>query len=607
MYRLVLHFAFLSAYWILTTAATAQSSSYDPPPAYYSSATGSGATLKSQLTSAMSAGHRQGNYGDLRYSAAITDRDPNNSNNILLVYNRASVPATWNNGSTWNREHLWPQSLQPGEASNSTRGALADPHALRPADPGINSSRGNKPFGSDTTTGTHRSLGTYYFPGDADKGDIARSMFYMDTRWASSGLSLTDNVPSSNQMGDLSSMLAWHYLDPPDDFERRRNHVIYSQSLNPTYYTNNRNAYIDHPEFVWSIYVDQANDTRITLGGATANSDGSSVLNVDLGRAYVGQSAVTSSMVTLNKAGLDGTYYEVTTTGVATSSVIGGHDAFRMGQTDSRTLQVGLNTTTATAGLKEGLVVIDNLDITTQGGVGRGANDANDTIQLSLEVVNHPIASLSANTELRNWTFDLGEVTQGTGLVDAFDGVIANLAQTFGGSFFAADLDLDAVTLVGGTGGISVDLLPFSGLAQGEQKTFSAFVDTATPGTKSADFSLLLSGENLPGAQSQVLSLSFLVDVLAGGLAGDFNNDGFVNLADYSVWRDNLGSMADLSGNGVNDGTVNSLDYDLWKANFGEVAGAPSVEGNVTVPEPSGYLILGFVMLAVSPATWRQN
>jgi endonuclease I len=595
------------AVWLVATTVAAQSTSYDPPANYYNLATGSGATLKSQLTSAMSAGHVQRNYGDLRYSAAITDRDPNNSNNILLVYNRASVPATWDNGSTWNREHLWPQSLQPGEATNSTKGALADPHALRPADPGINSSRGNKPFASDATTGAHRSLGTYYFPGDADKGDVARSMFYMDTRWTSSGLSLTDNVPSSNQMGDLSSMLAWHYLDPPDEFERRRNHVIYSQSLNPTYYTNNRNAYIDHPEFVWSIYVDQANDSRITLGGATANTDGSSVLNVDFGRAYVGQSAVTSSTVTLNKAGLDGTYYEVTTSGFATSSVNGGHNAFRMGQTDSRTLQVGLNTTTAAAGLKQGQIVIDNLDITTQGGVGRGANDANDTIQLSLAVVNHPVASLSADADLRNWTFDLGEVTQGNGLVDAFDGVIANLAQSFGGAFFAADLDLDAVTLTGGTGGISVDLLPFSGLAQGEQMTFSAFVDTATPGTKSADFSLLLSGENLPGAQSQALSLSFIVDVLAGGLAGDFNSDGLVNLADYSVWRDNLGSTADLHGNGVNDGVVNSLDYDLWKANFGNMASAASVGGNVTVPEPSSYLVLVLVMLAVGPAAWRQN
>ncbi|WP_442484970.1 endonuclease I family protein [Aeoliella sp. SH292] len=595
------------AVWLFAATVAAQSTSYSPPASYYNLATGSGATLKSQLTSAMSAGHVQRNYGDLRYSAAITDRDPNNSNNILLVYNRASVPATWDNGSTWNREHLWPQSLQPGEASNSTKGALADPHALRPADPGINSSRGNKPFGSDATTGAHRSLGTYYFPGDADKGDIARSMFYMDTRWASSGLSLTDNVPSSNQMGDLSSLLAWHYLDPPDEFERRRNHAIYSQSLNPTYYTNNRNAYIDHPEFVWSIYVDQANDSRITLGGATANSDGSSILNMNFGRAYVGQSVVTSSTVTLNKAGLDGTYYEVTTSGIATGSVTGGHNAFRMGQTDSRTLQVGLNTTTATAGLKQGQIVIDNLDITTQGGVGRGANDANDTIQLSLEVVNHPVASLSANAELRNWTFDLGEITQGSGLVDAFDGVIANLAQSFGGTFFAADLDLDAVTLTGGTGGISVDLLPFPGLAQGEQMTFSAFVDTATPGTKSAEFSLLLSGENLPGAQSQVLSLSFLVDVLAGGLAGDFNSDGLVNLADYSVWRDNLGSTADLHGNGVNDGIVNSLDYDLWKANFGNMVSGPSVGGNVTVPEPSSCLVLVLVMLAVSPAAWRQN
>ena len=35
---------------------------------------------------------------------------------------------------------------------------------------------------------------------------------------------------------------------PPDDFERRRNQVIYSG------YQNNRNPFIDRPELVWSVH-----------------------------------------------------------------------------------------------------------------------------------------------------------------------------------------------------------------------------------------------------------------------------------------------------------------------------------------------------------------
>ena len=137
---------------------------FSPPSSYYSGATGTGVALRTQLTSAMSAGHDQRSYGDFRSSARYHDKDPNNSSNILLGYNRFSVPNNWNSGVTWNREHVWPQSRQPGSASNSTRGNLGDPHALLPMNPSINSSRGNKPFGNANTTGNFGSLGSYYFP-----------------------------------------------------------------------------------------------------------------------------------------------------------------------------------------------------------------------------------------------------------------------------------------------------------------------------------------------------------------------------------------------------------------------------------------------------------
>ena len=89
-------------------------------------------------------------------------------------------------------------------------------------------------------------------------------------------------------MGDLSSLIAWHYLDPPDEFERRRNHTIYSQELNPQYYTNNRNAFVDHPEFVWSVYVDQENDSMLTIEGATIWDDSASVLDLQFDPVIVG-------------------------------------------------------------------------------------------------------------------------------------------------------------------------------------------------------------------------------------------------------------------------------------------------------------------------------
>jgi endonuclease I len=50
------------------------------------------------------------------------------------------------------------------------------------------------------------------------------------------------------RLGRLSALLAWSAQDPPDAFERHRNEVIY------TTYQHNRNPFIDHPEWVASIF-----------------------------------------------------------------------------------------------------------------------------------------------------------------------------------------------------------------------------------------------------------------------------------------------------------------------------------------------------------------
>ena len=182
-------------------------------------------------------------------------------------------------------------------------------------------------------------------------------MFYAVTRYPTfngNSLSLVNGQPATYQMGDLNSLLHWNYTDTPDAFELRRNQAVYSSTLNPTYYQGNRNAFIDHPEYVWSVFVDQANDTSITT----------STHSVDLGRVIVGASLGTQS-VTINKSGVDGTYYEVRTDGSATSTVSGRYNAFAMDTPGSKVTTIGLNASTSTAGLKSGTVTVDNLDITT--------------------------------------------------------------------------------------------------------------------------------------------------------------------------------------------------------------------------------------------------
>ncbi|MGE3241385.1 MAG: choice-of-anchor tandem repeat NxxGxxAF-containing protein [Pirellulales bacterium] len=83
---------------------------------------------------------------------------------------------------------------------------------------------------------------------------------------------------------------------------------------------------------------------------------------------------------------------------------------------------------------------------------------------------------------------------------------------------------------------------------------------------------------------------------------GDYNSDGRVNAADYSVWRNTLGSRSDLRANGNNSGAsagvIDQADYALWKSHYGEFAFRNSaVGGGAPVPEPSGGWLL-FLLLA---------
>ena len=167
-----------------------------------------------------------------------TDRDPNNANNLILVYLGTSVSGVWDGGSTWNREHVWPQSLLGVSAVNNVANAASDLQNLKPANPAENSSRSNKYF--DNITSAHT-----YNPRDAVKGDIARILLYMDLAY--SNLNLVNTYPATYQMGKLDVLLQWHLQDPVDDFERNRNEIIFE-------YQKNRNPFIDHPEFVEKIW-----------------------------------------------------------------------------------------------------------------------------------------------------------------------------------------------------------------------------------------------------------------------------------------------------------------------------------------------------------------
>lgn len=587
----------------------ASADEFDPPATYYNSATGTGATLKQQLNDIID-GHTTFSYNSARSILQITDADPNNPGHILLVYNRVSLNVAaidpdgpipgWDGGSSWNREHVWP--ISRGLNSEAIPDG-SDLFNLRPSNPSINTSRNNLNFGGAYDAQSYGSVadgGTKWYPGNSDAGMVARQGFYMSTRYdgadsGTSDLQLATGSPGTGSMlGDLNRLIEYHFAAPPDMFERRRNQIIFDD------YQHNRNPYIDHPEYAWSVFVDQSNDSQITIAGGTVDGNGGSTFNLDLGRVYVGGAVPSAQILTINKGGNNGTYFEVALSGAATSSLSGRYNAFRTGMTDSKSIEVGLTTDTSTSGTKSGAVMISNLDITTGGGAGHGANDADDVIDVSLAVLDHPIASFDFNEESRTKVIDFGIIPLQIGSVLS-DASITNL-EANGAPQFAANLDLDSIQGTGETGAFALNLSTFTNLAQGNFVDFMPEFTPAGIGQVAAEYTLFLSDEDLPGELTQTLSMMLLGEAI---LQGDYNRDGTVDAADYITWRhtlhDNVTAYFGADGNG--DTLVDESDYQVWRDHFGDVVAGSGTgsQSSSSAPEPGGILLVasGYVVFGL--------
>ena len=163
----------------------------DPDPTtptddYYATASGkTGDALKTALHNIID-DHTEISYSNVWAALRVTDEDPQNSNNVILLYTGRSQ-GKYTNGSginDWNREHVWAKSH--GDFGTSM-GAGTDLHHLRPTDASVNSSRSNLDF--DNGGKQHsEATGNYYDsdswePRDSVKGDVARMLFYMAVRY----------------------------------------------------------------------------------------------------------------------------------------------------------------------------------------------------------------------------------------------------------------------------------------------------------------------------------------------------------------------------------------------------------------------------------------
>lgn len=298
-----------------------------PPATYYDSVDATTSTTLRNTLNPVIKDHTRFPYSSTSTDAwdilNDADENPSNVSQLLAIYKNDAYADGCSSGCSWNREHVWAKSYGFKTESGNGRIPYTDCHHLHAANAGYNSTRSNKPFntcpgcttyatvanngfgggagdvdkssGGPISSGTTPSSTDIWEPWDHRKGDVARSMLYMDIRYegitgvlgGEQDLILTDSlglmlVGSGYQdpayLGLLSTLVTWSDNDPPDSDEQRRNDQVWC-------YQGNRNPFVDHPEWVDCLYLNSCSgSTTPVFGGIDSATDlnGCAATGVDI-------------------------------------------------------------------------------------------------------------------------------------------------------------------------------------------------------------------------------------------------------------------------------------------------------------------------------------
>lgn len=123
--------------------------------------------------------------------------------------------------------------------------------------------------------------------------------------------------------------------------------------------------------------------------------------------------------------------------------------------------------------------------------------------------------------------------------------------------------------------------------------------NTVEGGTESLESTILEPGRYFARILGEADTIQlYMLELGLASLPGDFNSDGIVDAADYTVWRDSNGTSvtAGTQADGNGDGVINAADYQVWVGNYGTdyalQFGGNSFSTATAVPEPSSFIML---------------
>ena len=179
----------------------------------------------------------QTTYDGTKNLYAYTDCIESDTAHTSGYYTGKTLSSTWDSGSTWNREHVWPSS----KCINTNHGADgADIMMLRPESANDNSGRGNTAFGENS--GYYNPDAKYPSKAANVRGDVARNVLYTLMRWGNT----SKFYGTGGVIENRTILIKWMNEDPVDTWELARNDA--AQRI-----TGVRNIFVDYPELAYKL------------------------------------------------------------------------------------------------------------------------------------------------------------------------------------------------------------------------------------------------------------------------------------------------------------------------------------------------------------------
>ncbi len=300
--------------------------------------------LYKELKSLMSSNHKNiTSYSETRDLFQYTDCENSGktSKKISSFYSGTPIGPAWDSGSTWNREHTWPNSK--GDASGQGEN---DIFMLRPTSKSENSSRGNKAYGES---------GSYYHPNSESggkydlRGDVARIMLFVYCRWGNT----VSMWGSSGVMESREVLLKWVTEDPVDTWELGRNDS--TQSI-----TGTRNVFVDYPELIFVMFGTDIPDDYQSPSGK--GSEGAYTITASSNNTAYGTVSVNGKTITASpKSGYAVSGYTILS---GSASVVRSGNTFTVTATGDVSIRINFAPRTqVTLTLMDGNALLDEMSV----------------------------------------------------------------------------------------------------------------------------------------------------------------------------------------------------------------------------------------------------